>query len=90
MIVELQVVGANASFLGYKVRQDGMDFILWCEWVNGTDPRQLSRLQMYRNLGIMAFRVNMADLAGIGLIGPIPTGDGLHNWTGAEFGNVLT
>jgi hypothetical protein len=91
MVVEVAVNGANARFLGHRVRQEGKDFILWMEWVNGADPRQLNRLQAYRNLGVPVHTIaSLNDLSGVGLLGPVPHGDDAYHWTGAEFGNVLT
>lgn len=95
-VVEVAVTGANARFLGHRVRQattavDGSVgervFLLWAEWVDGTDPLQLARLEAYRNLGVPLFEV--PDLSGVGLIGPIPTGDSLRQWSRADFGNVV-
>lgn len=91
MVVEVAVNGAGARFLGQLTHQNGKDFILWMEWVNGADPAQLARLQAYRNLGVPLHTIaQISDLSGIGLLGPVPSGDNQYNWTGAEFGNVMT
>jgi hypothetical protein len=94
-LVEIAVVGRNARFLGYLIKPtttaaDGTkvrEFILWAEWVNGADPIQTNRLQAYRNMGIPVYSVG--EMTGIGLLGPIPTGDTLHNWVREDFGNLL-
>lgn len=94
-LVEIAVTGRNARFLGYLIKPtttatDGTrqrEFILWAEWVNGADPIQDTRLNAYRNMGIPVYPVG--DMTGIGLLGPIPVGDTLWNWTRADFGNLL-
>lgn len=95
-VVEVAVFGIDARFLGYKVRQNTpdrgpVDFILWVEWVNGSDPAQLARLESYRRFGIPTFTMpSLADMGGVGLIGPVPSGDKTHNWSRNDFGNVMT
>jgi hypothetical protein len=90
MIVELTVGGTDARFLAQLVKQNGTDMILWAEWVNGTDPAQLARLDAYRQLGVPRYALaSTQNLAGVGLLGPIPTGDTQHHWTRADFGNVM-
>ena len=93
-VVEVAVFGIDARFLGHKVRQDTSrgptDFILWVEWVNGADPDQLSRLEAYRNFGVPTHTMaSINDMKGVGLIGPVPTGDKTHNWQRSDFGNVI-
>ena len=94
-VVEVGVHGIDARFLGYKVRQTterGLtDFILWVEWVNGADPNQLNRLQLYRNFGVPVHMLaSVDDFKGIGLLGPVPTGDKTFNWTAEHFGSTVT
>lgn len=89
-LVELSINEADARFLAYKIVQNGIDLILWCEWVNGDDPSQLARLMAYRELNAPVFRMALENLSGVGLIGPLPTGDTRHNWQRSDFGNVMT
>jgi hypothetical protein len=88
-VCEVAVDGIDARFLGYKVRQNGIDFILWVEWVNGADPNQLARLQSYRSFDVPTFTMQLIDMKGVGLIGPVPSGDKTHNWQRSDFGNVI-
>jgi hypothetical protein len=89
-VVEIQVDGANASFIGYRVQQGGLALIPWVEWVNGADPAQLARLQSYRNVPIPTHRMtSIDDFKGVTLIGPVPTGDALYSWSRSNFGNVV-
>jgi hypothetical protein len=90
--------GANARFLGCKITQtttapDGSTgeriFIPWCEWVDGNDPLQYNRFLAYQNMGVPPYVCGLADLAGMALLGPIPSGDALKVWSRADFGNVL-
>lgn len=98
-VVQVKVTGTNAAFLGIRSKQttsasDGTTaprvFVLWVEWVNGNDAQQMWRYQTYVNMGVPTQELALADLQGVGLIGPIPQGDGLHNWSRGDFGNVLT
>ena len=94
-VCEVAVFGIDARFLGYKIRQDTpqgkKDLILWVEWVNGNDANQLWRLQAYRDFGVPVHTLStIDDMRGVGLIGPVPTGDKTHNWSESDFGNVLT
>jgi hypothetical protein len=93
-VVEVQVEGAGASFLGHRITQNtprgSMKLILWVEWVDGRDSNQLARLQSYRQLGVPVHRMTaIADFKGVGLIGPVPTGDDHYNWSRSDFGNVI-
>lgn len=85
-VVQIKVNGSNAVFLGMQV---GGKFVLWMEWVNGNDKRQLERYEGYVAAGIATVELNWGDVKGVGLLGAIPDDDGLHEWTGDEFGNVL-
>jgi hypothetical protein len=89
-LVEVEVLEANARFLAYKITQDGIALIPWMEWVNGSDPLQLARLQAYRELNIPVHKLVLANLPGVTLIGPLPTGDTKHSWKRSDFGNVIT
>jgi hypothetical protein len=92
-VVQIRVAGSNASFLGYRVKQQTdapRVFILWAEWVNGTDPNQLARFETYQAMGVPVHDMAIDDMRGVGLIGPVPTGDGLRQWTRSDFGNVIT
>jgi len=88
-VCEVAVDGIDARFLGYKVKQGGIDFILWVEWVNGADPNQLARLESYRSFDVPTFTMQLIDMRGVGLIGPVPSGDKTHNWQRSDFGNVI-
>jgi hypothetical protein len=89
-VVEVAVFGIDARFLGYKVRQNNVDLILWVEWVNGNDDNQLWRLQAYRNLNVPVHTMpTVDDMRGVGLLGPVPTGDKSYNWTRENFGNAV-
>jgi len=96
-VVQVKVNGANAAFLGHRVHQvtraaDGVHerlFVLWMEWVNGDDPLQLERYEAYVRLGVPTQTLDVVDCKGIGLIGPVPEGDGLREWSRSDFGNVM-
>lgn len=88
-IVEIQVEGADAVFLGHVAKVGAVTGILWCEWVNGSDDMQISRLLAYRDLNARVMRLAPDNFHGIGLIGPVPSGDPKRNWQRSDFGNVI-
>lgn len=89
MVIEVRINGANAAFLGIEGGPPTRG-ILWMEWVNGANPKQLARLEAYRKLGVPFRTINIEDLMGVGLLGPVPHGDDKHDWTGNEFGSLIT
>lgn len=90
-VIELRVGGADAVFLALLSKAGGKDAILWCEWVNGNDTYQRKRLDAYRSMGTRVYSLaSPANLTGIGLLGPLPTGDAKHQWVRSDFGNVIT
>ena len=84
----IAVEGANARFLGDVTtgERTGIELVREMEWVDGTDPRQLAR---YNALvpHCAEMTLPMAALANV-RVDRVPTGDGAHAWTGAEFGVV--
>lgn len=82
----LTVVEANATFMGWE--SGGL--MPQVEWVNGDNPSQLARLHAYEeNAYTNDLRLSIADLKNVALIGPLPSGDGRHDWTANDFGNVI-
>jgi hypothetical protein len=88
-VVEIQVNGADAVFLGQFMKVGDTTGVLWAEWVNGNDPAQIERLLAYRGLGARVMKLNPDNFGGIGLLGPIPQ-ESRYNWQRSDFGNVIT
>lgn len=68
---------ANAKFVGMM---DGKGFGHIISWV-----RSEAEYNQYIQLGAPLRELFMEDLFGLVLLGPLPTGDSLHNWNGSEF-----
>jgi hypothetical protein len=77
MLHLLAVTGANAKFVG-MIDANGLGHTV--SWVR-TEPEY----DLYVRLGAVKRTLGMGDLAGLWLVGSVPTGDTLHAWTGAEF-----
>jgi hypothetical protein len=72
---------ANAKFVGMFDQNRFGHIITWVQ--------TQALYDQYVTLKVPFKSLDMADLAGLWLMGPIPTGDTLHNWTGAEFRGVV-
>jgi len=60
------------------------------EWSGpGSDPDVQARLGLARGAGVPTRRLGVNDLRLSTLVGPVPTGDPGHNWTGDEFFRVV-
>lgn len=81
MLMRVVVKGANAKFVGMF---DANKFGHTISWV-----RSEGEYDQYVRLGAPERQLNMEDLAGLILLGQVPTGDTLHGWTGAEFDAVV-
>ena len=77
MLHLLAVTGANAKFVG-MIDANGLGHTV--SWV-----RSEPEYDQYVRLGAVKRTLGMGDLAGLWLVGSVPTGDTLHAWTGAEF-----
>jgi hypothetical protein len=72
---------ANAKFYGFlDARKLGHSV----SWV-----RNEGEYAQYERLGAPKHELNLEDLAGLYLVGPLPQGDHFHTWTGAEFRGVV-
>lgn len=76
------VKGTNAKFVGMF---DEKKFGHTISWV-----RSEAEYKQYEMLGAPKRELNLEDLFGLILLGPLPIGDTLHNWTGAEFDLVIS
>jgi len=68
---------ANAKFVG-MIDANGLGHTI--SWV-----RTQAEYDQYKTLKAPERELFMADLQGLILLGPLPTGDTLHTWTGQEF-----
>jgi hypothetical protein len=68
---------ANAKFVGMM---DGNGLGHTISWV-----RTEAEYKQYETLKAPLRELFMEDLAGLILLGPLPSGDSLHAWTGGEF-----
>ena len=80
MLNLISVKGANAKFVGL-IDSKGLGHTI--SWVTSE-----AKYKQYENLKAEKRTLNMEDMAGLWLIGPLPEGDALHKWTGAEFNAV--
>lgn len=77
MLNLITVNGAGAKFVG-MIDSKGLGHTV--SWV-----RTQAELDTYARLGAVQRTLNIDELAGLWLVGPVPTGDHAHNWTGSEF-----
>ena len=80
MLHRIKVKGCNAKFVGF-LDENGLGHTV--SWVK-TQPKY----DQYGTLKAPERELGLADLAGLWLVGPLPEGDTLHDWTGAEFNAV--
>jgi hypothetical protein len=79
--------GFRAQFIG-TCTANGVATIL--EWSgSGDDDKAVARMEHHRAAGAHEFPVTLAGLADCTLLGPVPTGDMDHEWTGGEFFRVI-
>lgn len=76
--VVVQCTDAFAAFEGELSQQGILTFV---RWIDG--PRKATLLGAPFNC--QQLDRSVAQLSGMTLVGPLPTGDGQHSWTGAEF-----
>jgi len=79
----------NARFIGHRIIQNGAKLLTYLEWVDGNDANQLARYNRYLQFNIPTWDIGVSDLLGVTLSGAIPNGDPVHNWTRADFANVV-
>lgn len=83
VITIYKLVDANARFIALTT---GKGVALFVEWSgDGSDPKVLERLNEHIAAGATESTISIVDLENTTLVGPLPKGDGAHNWTGAEF-----
>jgi len=73
----LSVKDVNAKFVG-MIDSKGLGHTV--SWV-----RDQAEYDLYERLGATKRELGMGDLKGLWLVGSLPTGDTLHQWTGSEF-----
>jgi hypothetical protein len=71
---------AVACFVGYR---DSNGWFLQMQWCNTAVYNQ------WKGAGAELVKGSVAGLRGVTLVGPLPTDDGKHRWTGAEFADWL-
>ena len=81
MLYRIAVKGANAKFVG-MIDANGLGHTV--SWV-----RTEAEYKQYETLKAPLRTLNLEDLAGLILLGSLPQGDSLRNWTGAEFDVVV-
>jgi hypothetical protein len=75
----LQCTDAWAGFLGFTSKGVAQTV----EWVDGDTAAY------YKTLGCPVQNITVDQCSGMSLMGPLPQGDQLHEWTGREFRRVL-
>ena len=80
MLTLFQCTDAWGCFLGFSVNGVGQ----LVEWTDGATKA------LYLSLGAVEQAITVEQCAGFTLFGPLPQGDQLHTWTGAEFRRVIT
>lgn len=83
----LRCADANAAFFAWT---DPQGIALQVEWTGpGDDPNVVRRIDAQMAAGCQVHQIVVANLIGVSLVGPLPTGDTRHQWTGREFGMLL-
>jgi hypothetical protein len=80
MLTIFQCTDAWGSFLGFSVGGVGQ----LVEWTDGPTKA------LYLSLGAVEQPITVEQCSGFTLMGPLPQGDQLHHWTGAEFRRIIT
>lgn len=84
----IEITGpSTAVFLAKEDR----GLIYEMEWSGpGSEPAVQARLGLARGAGVPVRKLGIGDLRLATLIGPVPTGDPGHEWTGGEFFRVVS
>jgi hypothetical protein len=80
MLTLFQCTDAWGCFLGFSVGGVGQ----LVEWTDGATKA------LYESLGAQVQAITVEQCSGFTLMGPLPQGDQLHTWTGAEFRRLIT
>jgi hypothetical protein len=80
MLTLFQCTDAWGCFLGFSVGGVGQ----LVEWTDGAAKAY------YEQLGAVVQAITVDQCSGFTLMGPLPQGDQLHTWTGAEFRRIIT
>lgn len=76
----------DAQFYGHA---DDNGNALWVEWTGGDEKAQAA-VRAWKAAGIEVFdALSLGGFINCTLLGPLPTGDTRHVWTGAEFRRVV-